>query len=272
MLIMYSRVWQARREARQNNCRNPASEAELAGYVWFRFRDTQTGAAQCSSLQQAPRQGAHENSTNPTYQPHNFASEAELAGYAWFLFRNTQTGAAQCSSCAHAYGKPDENHDKTTAAILRQKQNWLGMCGFSSETAHENSTEPTKSRTTLHQKQNWLVMCGFSSETLRLERHSAHHCSSHHAKDHMKTALNRHVNRTTLHRTRIGWLCVVSFQKHSDWSVTGLIVAGLDFSATQQLPGGHAADTTLRQKQNWLFLSGFSYSAVSQCSRTTPSS
>ena len=145
VLIMCSRVWQARRKSRQNNCRNPASEAELAGYVWFLFRDTQTGAAQCSSLQQEPRQRRHQHSPRPTCQPHNFASEAELAGYVGFLFRNTQTGAAQCSS-------------------LQQTP-----C----QGAHENSTEPTKSRTTLHQKQNWLVMCGFSSETLRLERHSA---------------------------------------------------------------------------------------------------
>ena len=95
--------WQARQDARHDNCRNLSSEAELAGYVWFLFRNTQTGAAQCSSLQQAAPQAAHENSPKPTCHLHNFASEAELAGYARFLLRNTQTGAAQRSSCAHHY-------------------------------------------------------------------------------------------------------------------------------------------------------------------------
>ena len=132
--------WQARQAARHDNCRNLSSEAELAGYVWFLFRNTQTGAAQCSSLQQAAPQAAHENNPKPTCHLHNFASEAELAGYAWFLLRNTQTGAAQCSSCAHHYGKPDKKHDTTTAAILRQKQNCLVMCAFSSKGAAQCSS------------------------------------------------------------------------------------------------------------------------------------
>ena len=210
---------------------------------------------------------AHKNSPKLTCQPLNFAV------YAWFLFRNTQTGAAQCSSCTHAYGKPDEKHDKTTAAILRQKQNWLGMCGFASETlrlerhsAHHCSRHHAKelmktapirhtNPTTLRQKQNWLAMRGFSSGTLRLERHSAHHvlmrmasptkittkqlpqscvrsrtgwvCVVSLQKQHMKTAPNRLRAAQLCIRSRTGWLCVVSLQRHSDWSGTALIIAAV---------------------------------------------
>ena len=100
VLIMCSSLWQARQEARDNNCRNPASEAELSGYVRFLFKRSGTVLI---TLQQAQRQTGNVNNP-PTDMPSAqfFSSEAELAGYVWFLFRNTQTGAAQCSSLQQA--------------------------------------------------------------------------------------------------------------------------------------------------------------------------
>ena len=141
-------------------------------------------------------------------------------------------------------GKLDKTHDTITAAIFRQKQNWLVMCGFSSETlrlerhsAHHYSRQHFKqhARTalnrhviciTLHQKQNWLVMRGFSSEPLRLD--SAHHCCSRpRFQSHIAAArwtCDRH-NTTLCQKQNCVCVCGVSLQTHSGWSGTLVINA-----------------------------------------------
>ena len=143
LLIMCSCVWQPRQEARHDNCHNPVSEAELAGYVWFLCRNTQRHSAHHVLM----RMASARRSTMKQLPP---------------------------QSC------------------VRSRTGWV---------------------------------CGFSSETHRLERHSAHHCSRHHAKEHMKTAPNRLRAAQLRIRSRTGWLCVVSLQRHSDWSGTVLIIA-----------------------------------------------
>ena len=241
--------------------------------MWFLFRNTQTGAAQCSSLQQATRQAGHAISPKPTCHPGNFGSEAELAGCAWFLLRNTQTGAAQCSSCAHHYGKPDKKHD-TTTAIFRQKQNWLVMCGFSSETlrlerhsAHHCSRRHVKQAMrsaqnrhvicrTSHQKQNWLVMRGFSSETLRLERHSAHHVLIEGKLDKTHDTIT-----AAIFRQKQNWLILCGFssetlrlERHSAHHYSRQHFKQHARTALNR----HVIRANLRQKQNWLVMRGFS--------------